>query len=160
MTNQPPYGAPPQAAPGHAAPAYGQPVGGAPIQGMGGPGHGPGAADKASQAKGFFRSLFDFSFENFVSPNVLRVLYGFYLAMIIPAFFMLLFVWYQALTHTSFMDDSWDPQFGLFCMSSISFPIGVFLYILLGRVLFERGILAFRQHALTIEIRDALKQPS
>jgi hypothetical protein len=55
------YGTPPPSDP------YGQP----PAQPPGGPG-GPGVRP---QGKGFFGSLFDFSFEHFVTPMIVKVVY-------------------------------------------------------------------------------------
>lgn len=114
------------------------------------------------RAKGFFRSLFDFKFENFVSPAVLKVLYGLYLSMIVPFVCMLFVFWYQTLTYEGYdyqtgVTES-DPQFGAFCGGTIAFPIFLFIYILMGRVIFERGILAFRQYAVMQDVLEALKK--
>ncbi len=137
------------------------PSGGAVAGGAGGGAPALGGPQGA-QAAGFMRSLFDFKFESFVSPRVLKVLYGFYLGMLVPAFFGLLYVWYASLTHQGFDYDtrerSWDPEIGVFCGATVLFPIAVFVYILMGRVLFERGILAFRQHALTEEMLEELRR--
>ena len=145
-----------------------------PVQGGGGGGGmggGGGSVDmdaKKAEAKGFLKSLFDFSFENFVSPRVLKVLYGLWLFMLVPSVFGLLAVWYQALTHESYNYDytnptgstsTSDPEFDIFCGSIVAYPIWVFMWVLIGRVIFERSILAFRQYELDKQILEALKKP-
>ncbi len=130
------------------------------------PQHAYGAPSMAGvaggRAKGFFKSLFDFKFENFVSPAVLKVLYGLYLSMIVPFVCMLFVFWYQTLFHEGYdyqtgVTES-DPQLGAFCGGTIAFPIFLFIYILMGRVIFERGILAFRQYAVMQDVLDALNK--
>ncbi|MFC5994015.1 DUF4282 domain-containing protein [Pseudonocardia hispaniensis] len=71
----------------------GPPPGGPPPGGYGGPpaGYGPGPQD---QAKGFFSALFDFGFNRFATPTVVKVVYilgtvvlGFaYVAVIVAGF--------------------------------------------------------------------------
>jgi hypothetical protein len=108
------------------------------------------------------RSLVDFSFENFVSPRVLKIGFGFWLFMLIPSVFGLLFVWYQALSHERYeyatRELTADPQFSIFCGATVVYPIYVFMWVLMGRVIFERGILAFRQYELNKEILEELKR--
>jgi hypothetical protein len=122
---------------------------------------------KKAEAKGFLKSLIDFSFESFVSPRVLKVLYGFWLFMLVPSIFGLFFVWYEALTHESYNYDyasntpgsySSDPQFSIFCGSFVAYPLWVFMWVLMGRVIFERSILAFRQYELNKQILEELKK--
>jgi len=143
-----------------------------PSQGGGGGGGGGPLANvdmdaKKAEARGFLKSLIDFSFESFVSPRVLKVMYGFWLFMLVPSVFGLFFSWYQALTYESYNYDytsgapgtyTSDPQFGAFCGSFVAYPIAVFLWVLMGRVIFERGILAFRQYDLNREILQELKK--
>lgn len=140
-----------------------------PAQGGGG-GGGPGGVDidaKKAEARGFLKSLFDFSFENFVSPRVLKVLYGFWLFMLVPSIFALFAVWYQALTHESYNYDyasgtpgtyTSDPEFEVFCGSIVAYPLWVFMWVLMGRVIFERSILAFRSYELNKQILEELKK--
>ena len=109
------------------------------------------------EALGFARSLFDFSFSSFVSPRVLKVLYGLHLFMIIPATFVLMKVWWNALTYERY-NGEWDPQFGLFCGSTVVFPFAIAAWVLIGRVLFERGILAFRQYDIQREMLEELRR--
>lgn len=136
----------------------------------GGGGGGPGGVDidaKKAEARGFLKSLFDFSFENFVSPRVLKVLYGFWLFMLVPSIFGLFAVWYKALTHESYNYDyasgtpgtyTSDPEFDVFCGSIVAYPLWVFMWVLLGRVIFERSILAFRSYELNKQILEELKK--
>lgn len=109
--------------------------------------------------KGFAKSLIDFSFarEAMISPRVLKVLYGFWLFMLIPSTLFLLWFWFQALTHESWSTGEWDPQFMPVLVSLIVFPLMSAVWVLMGRVLFERGILAFRNHDVLCEVRDALR---
>ncbi len=118
------------------------------------------AEDRTAQVKGFAKSLLDFSFEReaLISPRVLKVLYGIWLFMLIPAVLFLFYSWYQFLTWESWSTGEWDPQIGPFFLSLIMFPLMTAAWVLAGRVLFERGILAFRNHDLFHEIRDALQK--
>ena len=118
--------------------------------------------ERKAKVKGFAKSLLDFSFEReaLISPRVLKVLYGIWLFMLIPAVLFLLYTWYQFLTWTSWSSGEWDPQLGPFFISLITFPLMTAAWVLAGRVLFERGILVFRNPDLFHEIRDALKDDS
>ena len=162
---QQPWGQPPQGQgdPGHQA-TYGAPgqqpsSPGSTSSPFGGLGAG---GPKAARAKGFLKSLFDFSFESFISPQVLKVLYGFWLFMLLPMTLFFLYTWYQALTWESYDfqtgERSWSPNFSLFCGSTVAFPFLVFSWVLMGRVLFERGILAFRNYDALCDVRDALRK--
>jgi len=115
--------------------------------------------ERKARMKGFAKSLLDFSFERetLISPRVLKVLYGIWLFMLVPATLLALYTWFQMLTWESWSTGEWDPQVGPFFFSFLMFPISVCAWVLMGRVLFERGILAFRNHDLFHEIRDALK---
>jgi hypothetical protein len=130
--------------------------------GGGGPMGGVDVNAKKAEAAGFLKSLVDFSFENFVSPRVLKVMYGFWLFMLVPSVFGLFFSWYTALTYENYDymtgQSSSDPQFGMFCASTTAYPIMVFMWVLMGRVLFERGILAFRQYELNKQILEELQK--
>lgn len=87
--------------------------------------------------------------------------------MLVPSIFGLFFVWYEALTHESYNYDyasntpgsySSDPQFSIFCGSFVAYPLWVFMWVLMGRVIFERSILAFRQYELNKQILEELKK--
>jgi len=73
---------------------------------------------------------------------------------------MLLYSWFQFLTHESWSTGEWDPQFMPVLISLVVFPIMSTVWVLMGRVLFERGILVFRNHDLFHEMRDALRDKS
>jgi hypothetical protein len=93
-------------------------------------------------------------------------MYGFWLFMLVPSIFGLFFVWYEALTHESYNYDyararraaTADPQFSMFCGSFVAYPIMVFMWVLMGRVIFERSILAFRQYELNKQILEELQK--
>lgn len=82
-------------------------------------------------AKGFFGSLFDFSFENFVFPKIIRVLYAIavvfvcigYLGGVVYAFQM-------------------DMMYGIGAI--ILGPIVIILYLIMIRVWMEVAIVLFR----------------
>jgi hypothetical protein len=115
--------------------------------------------ERKAKMKGFAKSLLDFSFEReaLISPRVLKVLYGLWLFMLVPATLFLLYAWFQMLTYESWSTGEWDPQIMPFFISLIVFPLSSAAWVLAGRVFFERGILAFRNHDLFHEIRDSLK---
>ncbi|GAB3810873.1 hypothetical protein GCM10028820_01150 [Tessaracoccus terricola] len=72
-----PYGQQGQYAQQGQAGQYGQPQADPYAQSYGGPGAGGygGGGDLSSQGKGFFGALFDFSFSNFVTPKIIKLVY-------------------------------------------------------------------------------------
>lgn len=106
------YGTPPPSDP------YGQPP-----TGPGGPG-GPGNPSGPPPKKGFFGALFDFSFEHFVTPMIVKVVYV--LAIIA------LGVTWLVLLGTTFSQSA-----GAGIAVLILGPIGILLYLCLIRMTLE-----------------------
>jgi hypothetical protein len=124
---------PPQYAP---PPTYGPP----PTYASPPPYGGSGYVPPSSQPEGFFGRLFDFSFDHFVTPSIIKVLFILILVVIgLGALGMIIAGFTQgALT-------------GLLTLI-IAVPIGGFLYILFARVWLEIIVVLFRieEHVATI----------
>ncbi len=97
------------------------------ILGPGGQGHYHGEMER-----GFFSSLFDFSFSSFVTVRLIKVIYALFIAG--SGFFALLFV------VTAFARST---LFGLFVLL-IGAPVIFFLYVILARVYLELVVAIFR----------------
>jgi hypothetical protein len=91
---------------------------------------------EATEPKGFIGSLFDPSFDELITPRVIKVLY--ILFMIAIGLFALLFV------ISAFAQDT---AFGVVTLFVLA-PLGGLLYLILARVYLELIIVIFR-------IRDA-----
>ena len=82
-------------------------------------------------AKGFFGSLFDFSFENFVFPKIIRVLYAIAVVFICIGYLIGVVYAFQM-----------DMTYGI---GAIIFgPIIMILYLIMIRVWMEVAIVLFR----------------
>ncbi|MBK8253433.1 MAG: DUF4282 domain-containing protein [Polyangiaceae bacterium] len=134
------YGAPPQpqgyGAPPQPQPGYGQ-------QGMapaGGPMYTPPIAGSPAAQKmpAFVSGLFDFTFTNFVTTKVIKVLYGIWLLGVVG---IILFGFYGAI-NTMFLAYYTRPLEGLLML--ILTPVIAALYLILGRVYMEVLIVLFR----------------
>lgn len=118
---------PPGAAPGPGAPPpyapYQPPV------------YGGGYAGKSQP--GFFARLFDFSFETFITPTIIKALFIIYLVVIALTAITLVIVGFTQ-----------SALLGIL-MLIIGVPIFGFIYILVGRVWLELVIIFFRIHENT-----------
>lgn len=122
----PPEAAQGQAAPGQAPPGQGGPGTGAP---MNHPGSGMPSTD---EAKGFVRSLYDFQFDHFITPKVLRVLYA--IAVVLLSLGAVIFL-IASLA-------SGEP--GAIIVALIVIPIAYLIYLALVRMYFELVSALFR----------------
>ena len=136
------YGQAPQPQAGYGQPAgYGQaPQGGAPGAGMQGPapGYAPPAGGVQSKMPGFVGGLFDFSFTNFVTTKVIKVLYGIWIlgcvGLILAGFFGAINLWFFA----------YRAQIVEGLVMLVLTPIAAALYLILGRVYMEVLIVLFK----------------
>lgn len=82
-------------------------------------------------ASSFVRSLYDFQFDHFVTPKLIRFFYGFFVIVLTIGAVLFLFA--------SLASGSEGIIFGL-----IVIPIGYFLYLIFGRMYFELVAALFR----------------
>lgn len=118
------YGAPPQQAPQQMQPPGGY---GAPPQ-----------ASPQTKMPAFVGGLFDFTFTNFVTTKVIKVLYGLWLLGCAGLVLVGLF----ASFNTMFF--GYRTHIGEGLLMLIATPIAAALYLILGRVYFEIIIVLFR----------------
>jgi hypothetical protein len=88
-----------------------------------------------AQAKGFFGSLFDFSFTSLVTPRVVKVLYVLFLVGLV------LYI-LGGLGYAVFM--MINEQFLMGLVSLVVLPFAIILMLIFGRMYHELIILAFR----------------
>jgi hypothetical protein len=107
--------------------------GAAPGQGAGYPGQATGGSPPAqSTAKGFISSLFDFGFNSFVTPKVIKVVY-----VLITIVLGLV-----ALAGVAFSFRI-SPIFGIIDLLILA-PLGFFIYLALWRIALEIFMIIFR----------------
>lgn len=107
--------------------------GAAPGQGAGYPGQAAGAPLPAqSSARGFIASLFDFGFNSFVTPKVVKVVYV--LITIVLGLVALVGVVFSFRI---------SPIFGIIDLLILA-PLGFFIYLALWRIALEIFIIIFR----------------
>jgi len=141
---------PPQAPPGYAPapppPSYQAPPPPyqAPPPAYAAPAPAPGYAPPSPPSKGFFGSLFDFSFTSFVAPKIIKFLF---VLLIIGVILAALYVVYLGV---QLMRAPGGESMGLLFL--IGAPIGAFLYLLLGRIWLEVMMVLFRIVEHTAEI--------
>ena len=128
--------------PGQSQPAWQPPPAQMPPQQAQGPAF-PGLpagvhVPSAAEAKGFFASLFDLSFSSFIIPTLLKVMYVLVLIMLVLGF---LFVEFQFFTN-EVIGEYGNTVEGLMAMAFA--PIGLFLWILMARMIFEWAFVAYR----------------
>ncbi len=112
---------------------YAGPGGGYPGQGAGNPGQGAGAPLPAqSGARGFVSSLFDFGFNSFVTPKVVKVVYV--LITIVLGLVALVGVVFSFRI---------NPVFGIIDLFILA-PLGFFIYLALWRIALEIFMVIFR----------------
>jgi hypothetical protein len=135
---QPPYGA--AQGQGEAYPGQGQaypgqgeayPGQGQAYPGQGAPGY-PVPTQAASSAKGFVSSLFDFGFNSFVTPKVVKVVYV--LVMIVLGLAGLAF---------AFSAFEYSAVAGIFVLLIVA-PLFFFIYLALWRIALEIFVVIFR----------------
>lgn len=122
----PPEAAQGQTAPGQTGPGQGGPGMGAPM------GHPSSGMPTTDEAKGFVRSLYDFQFDHFVTPKVLRVLYA--VAVVLLSLGAVFFLIASLATG--------EPEAIIFAL--IVIPIGYLVYLALTRMYFELVSALFR----------------
>lgn len=138
------YGQPPQPQAGYGQPGYGQaPQGGTPgpgAQGPAAPGYAPPGQGGGIQSKmpGFVGGLFDFSFTNFITTKVIKVLYGIWIlgcvALVLAGFFGAISQWFF----------SYRARILEGLVMLVLTPIAAALYLILGRVYMEVLIVLFK----------------
>jgi len=102
----------------------------------------------------FVAGLFDFTFTNFVTTKVIKVLYGIWLLGVVG---LILFGLYSSVYQMFFAYRS-DIISGLLAL--ILTPIAAGLYLILGRVYFEIIIVLFRIAENLMEINRKTKDAS
>jgi hypothetical protein len=98
----------------------------------------PGYAQPSPPSKGFFGSLFDFSFTSFVAPKIIKFLFVLLIILVILAALGMIVMGLQAGT--------------MGIVFVILAPIAAFLYLLIGRVWLEVMMVLFRIAENTGEI--------
>lgn len=148
------YGQPPQGGP-PAPQGYGQPQGAPPQMQPAAPGFGPpGLGGISQKMPGFVAGLFDFSFTNFVTTKVIKVLYGIWLLGVAG---IVLFGFYAAID-TMFLRRYTQPVEGLIML--VVTPIAAALYLILGRVYMEVLIVLFKIAENLTELNRKTKDES
>lgn len=150
---QPVYNPPPAAAPAAGTAAYPPPVMPAPVAATPpprpqyAPGYYPPQGYQAPAAeRGFFTRLFDFSFESFITPAIIKVLFIIYIVLVgLGALAAIIAAFTQG------------AVYGIVTLLILA-PIGAFLYILMGRVWLELIIILFRIHDNTEQMALAAKR--
>lgn len=106
----------------------------------------PAGGQPAQTERGFFSRLFDFSFESFITPSIIKVLFIIYIVVVgLGALAMAV----AAFTQSTVL--------GILTLLILA-PIGAFLYILLGRVSLELIIILFRIHDNTEQMALAARR--
>ncbi len=152
---QPAYSPPPPVAapPAAGAAAYPPPMmppagtGTPPPRPQYAPGYYPPQGYQAPAAeRGFFTRLFDFSFESFITPTIIKVLFIIYIVVVgLGALAFVIAAFTQG------------ALYGILTLLILA-PIGAFLYILMGRVWLELIIILFRIHDNTEQMTLAAKR--
>ena len=99
-----------------------------------------------AQPKGFFSRLFDFSFTEFITTELIKLLYG--LAMVFAGLGALVFIGMGFTAH---------PIVGVLFL--IVSPLVFVIYVIFARVYLELIIVAFRIAENTKETAEALRRP-
>ena len=99
--------------------------------------------------KGFFGSLFDLSFKNFVTPKLINILFIISLVVLVLAYIGIaisIFTsggGYEVSADGTLEKEGGDTAFGIFWLLVLG-PLALFFYTLLYRVFFELIIVLFR----------------
>ena len=99
--------------------------------------------------KGFFASLFDLSFKNFVTPKLIKILFIISLVVLVLAYIGIaisIFTsggGYEVSADGTLEKEGGDTAFGIFWLLVLG-PLALFFYTLLYRVFFELIIVLFR----------------
>jgi len=96
-----------------------------------------GGYPAGGQEPGFFAKLFDFSFENFITPTIIKALFIIYIVVVALISLAMVIV---AFTQSALV--------GILTLI-VGVPIFGFIYILVGRVWLELVIIFFRIHENT-----------
>ncbi|MBA9003797.1 MULTISPECIES: DUF4282 domain-containing protein [Thermomonospora] len=113
-----------------------------------GGGYGPPAGPRYDNDKGFLGSLFDFTFDNFIAPKLIKFLYIVSLVLL-----TLLAMFYMVAGFTMMVNDEPSAIIGLLVI--ILAPIGWFLYVMMTRVWLELMIVMFKISEDIKDIRDS-----
>jgi len=101
------------------------------------------------EARGFFASMMDFSFESFITPKIIKVVYV--LALVGVAMYTLGWLGYCVYSHNMITG---------FFMAVVTTPVVALLGVVLARVYVELIMLAFKILETLKRIEAAQKQPS
>ena len=99
--------------------------------------------------KGFFGSLFDLSFKNFVTPKLIKILFIISLALLVIAYIWIAIAiftgggGYEVSADGTLEEEGGDTALGILWLLVLG-PIALFFYTLLYRVFFELIIVLFR----------------
>ncbi|TNY35140.1 DUF4282 domain-containing protein [Thermomonospora catenispora] len=108
-------------------------------------GYGFPAGPRYDNDKSFFGALFDFTFDNFVAPKLIKFLY-----ILSVVLLTLLAAFYVVLGFVAMIN---EQPVGL--LAIILAPIGWFLYVMLTRVWLELMIVVFKISEDIKDIRDS-----
>lgn len=112
-------------------------------------GYQPPAGPRYDNDKGFFGSLFDFSFDNFIAPKLVKFLYV--LALILISLFSVIYIIVGFAAMASGEDAG--ALYGLIII--IFTPIGWFLFVMGARLQLELVIVMFKISEDIKDIRDS-----
>lgn len=109
----------------------------------------PPAGPRYDNDKGFFGSLFDFSFDNFIAPKLVKFLY----VLLLILFSLAAIVWVIFGFAAMASGDDSGAVGGLFII--VLTPIIWFLYVMISRVWLELLIVMFKISEDIKDIRDS-----
>jgi len=106
--------------------------------------------DKTDSTKGFFGSLFDFSFHSFVFPKIVSFFYA-VIAILMALGAIGLMIW-------PFVTSDWQQSTGLPPWATlILVPIGYLIYLIVIRTSMEIAIVLFRIYENTDRLADQVE---
>jgi len=100
---------------------------------------------KVTIHKGFFDSLFDFSFSSFIATKMIRILYA-------------LLILFSALAALVLIVKGFSMGLWKGLASLVISPLLFLLYVILGRIWLEALIVFFRIAEHVAEIKDSLRE--
>lgn len=83
------------------------------------------------QAKGFFGKLFDFSFESFITPTIIAIIYGILMVL-------------AGIGAIAFIVTGFQSSVGMGILFLVLSPIVFFLYLIFARIYMEIIIVLFK----------------
>jgi Domain of unknown function (DUF4282) len=134
-----------------ANPPYGPP-GGYQYQPQPGPGgYPPPAGPVYDNDKGFFASLFDFSFDNFVAPKLVKIMYV--LSMIFVTLYVILLL-IAPITRVALVGGTSGSVTPILLITIIVAPIIWLVMLIITRIFLEMAIVQFKISDDIKDIRD------